>query len=603
MDIWVRLLAITGKGVTMELQELWNVNQEIDLSISYWTPRNTKMKEWMEILWLIDKLRTTGMETYVSNEPQTFYNMAHFLLTRGEISHMSSIQSETAIDLDKRAKVDRACKYMWTKVDRERQESGEQPFVQELGFFLLVSGWYSVVMAFEEATGLIKTKIWNPADVFPMYGNNRLISCVHRYTVTQAEAMLKAQENGWNYQPPAGTLSTQYLDTEIIDFFKLDSKGNLNNVILINRKPVTEWVSRPNMKIIVSPVSGFPDRGSITPSGQNWKELAGRSIFNVNQGVTTAMNKWKSMVSQILRDTAQPVTQEFSQTPQATPEQLRERGAHFHYAPGELGLQRVAPPAIPLELQAHMISMNREEQKGSLNDAVYGMLEGQAGYALSLLSSSSANQILAAYMDAKHFVLSTGDRFWLNNLKRTRRVFEVKGKFDEKLKPTDILPDVEISVESDVATPKDWLERATIAGMMDKHVDLDTILTEIYRIRDTQGVKRKMNVDKMMNHPMTEQLELISSYEAHAKFLDYHGDPVSAKRYRKAAMVLEAQLSGQPEGEPPPAQASRVAAQRNTPESQGRQRVNPSVSPPENQQAFSPQQLRQSVGRGKVRTV
>ena len=53
----------------------------------FWYQRNRQFKEWYELLILIDKLASKGMESYVSNEPQTFYNMAHYLLTKGELSH------------------------------------------------------------------------------------------------------------------------------------------------------------------------------------------------------------------------------------------------------------------------------------------------------------------------------------------------------------------------------------------------------------------------------------------------------------------------------------------------------------------------------------
>jgi len=568
----------------------------------YWSQRNLKFQDWYETLVLIDTLKTKGMETYVSNEPMTFYNMAHYLLTKGDISHTTPIASETALELDRRAKVHRGCGYMWNVIDRDRRLGGDAPFIDDLSFFLLVLGWYSMVSAFDQNTGLLQTQIWNPYDVYPRYASGRLAACVHSYRIDEEEALLKAEEKGWGYEKRGIALGQVTID----DYFEYVGE-DLHNIILIDGKDVTGWQHRPEMQILVSPVGGFPDRGSLVKNSAggetDWKRLAGRGIFEVNETITSHFNKWKSMISQILRDTAQPVTQEFSATPQATPEQLRERGALFHYAPGELGLQRVPPPAIPIEIQANLLELRREQQKGSFNDAVFGMMEGQPGYALRLLASSSANQILYPFMDGKHFVLAENDKFWLSNLKKSNKVFQIKGKFIEELAPADVPEDVSIQVGSTVATPKDWMERGTIANMLDKHLDEATIITEIYGLNDPQAIKRRKSLDKMLNHPMSQMVELIAGYYSHADYLDKRGDRRQANLFRKAATSLEGQLGVAPPGQGKPEEMSRIEAERQAGTPEERARISPEVAPPEATRGFTPSQLRRSIGRGKLRKV
>lgn len=315
-------------------------------------------------------------------------------------------------------------------------------------------------------------------------------------------------------------------------------------------------------------------------------------------------NKWKSMVTQILRDTAQPLTQEMSATPKATPEQLRERGALFHYAPGEGGIQRVPPPAIPIEIQANLLELRREYQKGSFNDAVYGMVEGrQAGYALSLLASSSANQILYPYMDAKHFVISEADKFWLTKHKASGRVFEVKGAFLEKLQPTDIPKDVVIRVESSVATPRDLMEQGTIANMMDKHYDRASILSKVYEENDPQGIIRKRRLQQVLDHPMSLNIEMIAAWRVHAKYLERRGDPEQAVLFRRAAIALESQIGAPEPGQGKPVEASRIEAERKVGAPEERARIAPEVASPESVRGFTPAELRRTIGRGTIRRV
>jgi len=574
--------------------ELSQVSTNITNLKNYWNQRNLRFKSWYEFLVMIDAFARRNKESYVSSEPVSFYNMAHFLLTRGELSHIPPIESESAVELDRRARINRACEYMWSVIDRERQLGGGQPYIDELGFFLLVLGWYSIALSFDKDTGLLHSQIWNPYDTYPGYANNSLYQCLHSYKISEEEAKIKAEQNDWDYN----SFKTSG-DVVLNDYFIQDS-GGLHNIILIDGKDVTGWVDRPEMKLLVAPVGGYPDRGSLTPGARDWRQLAGRGIFEATSQVTNHFNKWKSAISQILKDTAKPIVQEFSAEPKATPEEIAQGSGLFHYAPGESGLQRLPPAAIPIELQAHLVEIRREIQKVSFNDAVYGMIEGQAGYALSLLATSSANQILYPFMDGKHFVIGEADRFWLSQLKTSKRVFDIKGKLIEKLKPTDIPEDVTIFVESDVATPKDWMERATIGNSLDKHLDTSTIISEIYKLRDPQAIKRRKRLDQLLDHPMSIQLELASAWEAHASYLEARGDVKQAARFRKAAQSLDAQMGAPAPGQAAAPEMSRVMAERAAGTPAEKTRVSSTVQPPE-ARGFSPEQLRQMIGSGKIR--
>jgi hypothetical protein len=380
--------------------------------------------------------------------------------------------------------------------------------------------------------------------------------------------------------------------------FIFDKDNVPYNIILIGGKPVTELVERKEMKLLVAPVAGFPDKGSLYGKA-TWQSLSGRSIFEVNASVGNAFNKWKSMVSQILRDTAQPVTQEFSATPQATPEQLRERGALFHYAPGEKGLERLSPPVIPMEVQANLMEIRREMQKGGFSDAVYGMVEQQPGYAIGIMATSSANQILYPYMNGKHFVVAECDSFWLNNLRDSHKVFDVKGRFVEQITSDEIPTDVTVNVQSDVATPKDWMERATIANMLDKHFDKATILTEVLGQHDPQAISRRMTLDRILDHPMSQMIEMIAGYNVHADYLESRGDAQQAALFRKAAQTLESQMGVPSPGSANPAQASQAGAAQAAGAPSEKVGIRPEIMPPETR-GFTPQQLRRSIGKGKV---
>jgi len=580
----------------MNLQEVRTEITELKLA---WGQRNKKFKEWYELLLLVDQLYTHGMESYVSNEPQSFYNMSHYLLTKGDLRHMIPIDSESALELDRRALVNRACQYQWHEIDRERQYGGAQTFIDDLGFFLLVLGWHSTISFFNKETGKFSAQVWNPYDTYPRYGDNSMPVCLHSYALSEAEAKYKIQANRYDQN----FLNRIHGKVTFDDLYRLVDDVYYS-ITLMNGEPVTDWVPREDVKLLVAPVGGFSDRGSLYPT-LDWRQYAGRSIYEANRTIYEAFNKYKSIISQILRDTAQPITQERSAVQQATPEQLRQRGAHFHYQPTDPGLDRVPPGVIPIEIQGHLLEIRREMQKASFTDAVYGMMEGQhpSGISLSLMATSSANQILYPFMDAKHFVISEHDRFWLSNLKTSRRVFEVKGKLVEKLHPKDIPEDVTIMVESEVATPKDWVERGTTANQLKDHLDQSTILGEILKFPDPQAIIRAKKLDAILFDPMTLAIEKISAYEAHADYLESRGDIKQAAHFRQAAVAAQQQLGLPAPGQAAPMEQGRVEAQRKAGAPAEKARVSPQVAPPEEVGGVSPDALRESIGRGRVRAV
>lgn len=580
-----------------DVGELIKIQQKLSALKAFWQKRNDKFREWYEILILMDKLKAKGLESYVSNEPQTFYNMAHYLLTKGSLEFNIPIEGEDVLEFDKKAKVSRACQFMLDEINYERKLGGNEAFVEENAFFELVLGWISTIYRYNKQTSRLEAQIWNPFDVYPLSNSMRMVECLHSYKVNRSEVEQKLSNNDWN---PAFRWTSQFDYVDLDDYFRLKQGGIWENMVLIDGKDVTGWVERPEAQLVVRPIGGFADRGSLSKNTDTYKQLMGRSIFEVNSTVYSMVNKWKTMVSQILRDTAQPVTQENSSTPQATPEQLRERGAHFHYGVGEPGLKRLESPHIPAEINIHDAGMSVEKQKGSFNNAVYGMVEGQAGYGLSMMASSSANQILYPYMEGKHFLLEVGMSFWLRNLKKSKRTFDVKGAFLEKLKPTDIPEDVMLKVDSDVAVAKDWLERGTIAGMLKDHLDEDTIVSEILRQRDPQAIRRKKTNDMVMTHPVVQAVQVINGMYGQADYLEQAGDKRQAELFKLAAKQMEAQLGAPAPGQGNVQQQAGTLAAREAGAPAERVTVPSRVQPPEGK-GFTPQELRRSIGRGSLR--
>ena len=558
-----------------------------------WNPRTIKFREWFDLLCLT-KPNMEGMEVYVSNEPRTFYNMALYLFATGEIKHMIGIEGDNPMEFDKQAKVSRACQYVWKRIDYDRQKGGNSPFLQELGFYLLTLGWYSVIYSYDDETSMLIAELWNPAEVFPRYEGGEMTACTHSYNISKLAAKRKARLNDWNYNPTGNDLVMVPLD----NYFYIDEDSILQNIIFIDNKPVTPIIPRENMKVMVAPVGGFPDRGSIR-TGEDWKGMMGQGIFETPQNVWNAYNKLNSFVLERSREAAEPKWVEHTAgASKVQPEQLKKRRAVFHYGTNE-GLEPLEYPPIPREIPESLERFRRDITKATFTDALYGITGGyESGYSLSQILESSANEVLYPYMEAKHFIIAEGDRFFLKTLKTSKKVFQIKGKVIEKLKPTDIPEDVDINVESDVATVKDWMQRANIATMLADHVDETFIRSEVLKIADPQAVTRRKKLDEMRKNPMTQNVELVSQFRAHSAYLRSRGDSDQAAIFMKAADALESQFTVPPAGAAKPTQAAEIAAAQRAGVPARKPGIRTEVAPPEETEGFTPAELRGLGGQG-----
>lgn len=116
---------------------------------------------------------------------------------------------------------------------------------------------------------------------------------------------------------------------------------------------------------------------------------------------------------------------------------------------------------------------------------------------------------------------------------------------------------------------------------------------------DPQAIKRRKSLDRTLKHPMTQMVEMIAGYQIHAEYLSHRGDKKQAALFRNAAKALEGQMGLPPAGSAVPAKASEVEAAVEAGTPAERTRVAPNVTPPE-ERGFTPQQLRRTLGRGKL---
>lgn len=108
-------------------------------------------------------------------------------------------------------------------------------------------------------------------------------------------------------------------------------------------------------------------------------------------------------------------------------------------------------------------------------------------------------------------------------------------------------------------------------------------------------------MDNMLKHPVFQAVEMIVAARNHAKYLQRVGDRDAAMVFMRAAQSMEMQLSAPAPGQAPPMEMGRVEQERKAGAPEEKARVRPEVMPPE-ARGFTPQQLRQAIGRGTTRS-
>jgi len=516
--------------------------------VSIWTTRNSQFKEWYELVTMVDKLKEPQMESFVSNEPRSFYNLALHLLTASTIVPRIPIREATPEELSDINAVENFLRHTWQEKERLSLARGRGGFLRELTSFLLLTGWYSVISLATEND--IIAEVWNPAEVYPEFSDEGLLRCAHVYTLSGRAANRKALAKGWKLTsrfPPTASV-------KLYDYWTIENGVVENGIVLGNDevKPLQEEAGLSKIPIYCSPIAGLPDRGTIV-TGHSWKKTIGQSILATNSNIYTYTNKLMTFLMQLIRDTAQARWIERSSgEPKVKPEDIFKRGALFHLGLGE-DLTPVPTPPIPIELRAVLMDVAAMRQKGALPDALFGGVTGITGYLMQQISGAAAH-ILRPYQEALKFLLEELCNDWLADIKQYNFT-----PYGMKIPKTD-LPRVEIDLRLNI--PGDIVQRATVARMLDPAFSISTqTVTDMLfpEIKEPLAEQARVQRDRALQHPIMTNLHLIEALKQRAAMLAEAGDTETAALYNKVAETLAGTI--QPQAAPPPVPTPRPEVQ------------------------------------------
>lgn len=513
-----------------------------------WSTRATKFKDWYDILLLEDELEQEGMESVISNDPRTGYNLAKHLLVSMIIADKIPSDELPPENVPAVSYLEKYMARRWYDQEKRYRAIGRQGWLDSFVGWLLATGWYSVFAMVTQDE--LWSEVWSPADCFPDFGPDGLVAHAHIYKLSATAANKKVKAMGWTIKRPITS------DITVYDYWTFDLDGDVTNAIVLEN----EFVKVPvkdigctkvgRLPIFTSPVGGLPDMGSIKTGGE-WQQHFGESIVGTNENLSLEYNKMRSFLQQAARTAAQPHWLELSSgdTPIATEAGMNRYGTVFHGQPGE-SVTPLGTTPIPVEITSILFRYENELQRGLFPWAVFGNIQQQMSYLAMANVASAALQVLTPYSDA-----IKGMRTDVNNFQQDMII--MNGFRPHKFKVPDNLPDREdrrFDVDASVEIPGYLVQRATVARMLNPNFKLPeswTMERLFPEIKDTLRAQALNRSEAAMMHPKAILVDQILAYREQARVLREVNDVRAAELYEKLAKSLEAELEPRPPEQPP----------------------------------------------------
>jgi len=516
----------------------------------FWSVRNQQFKKWYDLLLLTNNLEQEDMESVITNDPRTGYNLALHLLVSATMSHKIDIEGLEKPEIVGTSYLESYIERRWNKIEKEEARKGRQSWLRRVLGYMLATGWYSIFVYANNDE--LQAEIWHPANVFPEYGESGLEACAHIYPLKPMAAVRKAKKYGITFPV------TPKSDVIVYNLFQIDEDGDVVNSLVIGDK-----LARPKSKIpkddqvaniipvFVSPVSGLPDNGVIT-TGKSWQKHFGESIVAVNEDEFNNNNKMQSFIQQLVRDSANPRWFEKSRSSKGIlqPERMFKRGAIFRGTPEEDVMPLPTVP-IPVETRTILMDYANRIQRGLFPWILHGNIQQQMSGYLASQISSAALSVLAPYSLGLVTLLSSIDNFWYNEIK-SRRLRPYGFKM-----PKDLPDDIEFEVKHNIEIPGSLVQRATVARMLNPTYRLsfprvtDMLFPEV---KDPTREQALNNVDDAMSNEVAQIIAQVLAYREQAKISKEAGDISTSNLFSKAADALQAQIGSQPQRQIQPGQ-------------------------------------------------
>ena len=506
-----------------------------------WTTRKLKFDAWFSILLLEDTLEQEGMESVVSNDPRTGYNLAKHLLTSMVIADKIPITDLAAEYIPATSYLERYIATRWNAQEQRYRSIGRQSWMGELIGWMLSLGWYSVFAMADDTE--VWAEVWSPYDCFPSFGPDGLVEHARIYTMSASAANKKIKQMGWTNKVPRPFTT----DVTFYDYWGFDLDGDVVNAVVADnifvKDPIKDLAVNKvgRLPIFTSAVGGLPDMGSIK-TGNNWQKHYGESLIATNEDLILQYNKMRSFMQQAARTAAQPHWLELSagETPIATDELMNRWGSVLHGAPGE-DVRALSGVSIPIEITNALMVYRDELQRGLFPSTLFGLIQQQVSYLTMANIASSAMQVLTPYKDAIIGLRTDINNFWQDMIFKNG----FSPQHFKKPEPMPELYDIRFEVTADIEIPGHLVQKATVARMMNPNFRLPVawIKEKLFpEILDPKKSLAEVRAEDALMNPKFVLVDNIQAAREQSRILRTLGDTVNADLYDKLVKSLEAEL-------------------------------------------------------------
>ena len=517
--------------------------KEVNLLASSWSMRSTAIKKWYNMIRLTDDLKQDKMESVISSDPRTSFNMASWLLTPKTPVFTVDTEGMTEEEVGNVGAVESYCNREYLREQRRTASSLYGRFDKRLVNYMLATGWYAVG-SYPTPDGWM-WGVWNPASVYPDYNQDgQLVQVARRYQIPSRQALSKIRSEGWQEPQRAWSGGKLYVyikwwmdwDTELQEEVAWFCAGIGNE--LVSPPGPTPFRAIP---IQVAPVAGLPDDGTITQD-DSWRAEIGNSLVTPVLDIQKNYNKMMSYMQQLIRDTANPRwVEKVRGSSVLDPEKLFERGATFTIEPGE-DIYPLATPPLPAEMRSHEFDLRNQIQRASFSDLTFGNVTQQVSAMLVTQVTASAQQILNPFQMGVSAVFSG---IAVLNIAHMRLFgFPLLSGQAAFSKLPELLT---IDFKYDVAIPGDFLNRANSARILNPDFRLSTsTLMELLipEVRNAIIERGNLQAEDALNNPIARAVLSMWQLQLAAREARNNNDEQLAAMLERAAALMEGQTFG-----------------------------------------------------------
>lgn len=513
-----------------------DIGREVDRIANMWQVRNRQMEKWYRLIRLENDLHQDGMESVISPDPRTSYDMAVWLLkprtwrVRFDSTGMSDDEIRQVGGLEQRVEKE----FVWQhRVGRTRMLG---PVIDQAVRLFVATGWLAISALPGDRHWVLNT--YHPATVYPDYDNDgRLVAVARRYNLPQARARAYTAASGW------ATSGMQSKSIVVKSLWQESPFGILHGVEIDGKEamPLQPIPGLHRIPMYVLPGGGLPDDGNMH---WRWAEDVGQSIVAGILDLQKNINKTLTYMQQILRDTSNPVTVTNTQGGQSpvTPENRFKRGQVYDLGMNE-SIWSLGNPPLPPDVRLHIMDMHSMAQRSLFPDVSFGNFNQAVSTFLMTQSIAGTQKILSPFHEGLKAALG---EVVTDNIETAR----FNGRTDVLGYPLVGVPEELVAAyDYDIVVPGDFVNRINSARIanpefrLSQQTIMETLMPEVRNYGEEQGRLSVEDANRSEQFQLANQV--LQARQAALEAAAF-GDIEAERMYVQVAEGLKAQLQGQP---------------------------------------------------------